>query len=95
LRAEVEEIISLALLDAGDDRLRQLSVHSVQSRGDGAYLSINLIAPGPVNTCDLDGLYEALEHARGWLRQQVAEEVHRKRVPELMLVVLPPWEVEA
>ncbi len=94
LRSEVEEIMSLALLDSADERLRQLFVCSVESKAGGACLVVNVVPTGRLTVAEIEDMQTALDNARGWLRQQIAQEVNRKRVPELVFVVVPPWEPE-
>lgn len=92
LCAQVEEIVSLALGDAADQRLHDLVVQSVSPGPDGARLLVAVVATEPVDMDSIEALHRALEGARPWLRQQVAAGIHRKRTPELAFLVLPRWE---
>ena len=92
LCAQVEEIVSLALGDSADDRLHDLIVQSVSPGPDGNRLLIAVVATEPLDMASIESLYRALEGARPWLRQQVADGIHRKRTPDLAFQVLPAWE---
>jgi len=89
---QVAEIISLSLGDSADSRLHDVLVESVVPTPDGARLLVLVKPTGEATPEQLDELYVALEGARGWLRAQVAGEIHRKRTPDLQFRVLPPWE---
>jgi ribosome-binding factor A len=83
LCAQVEQIASLALGSSRDPRLNQLMVHSVEASADGARLTVNVI-PGDEGSFEsLESLMDALNGARTWLRHQIAEEIVRKRTPEI------------
>ena len=94
LRSEVEEIVALALLDSADARLRQLHVGSVDMKAGGACLVVSVVPAGRPTLAEIEELQSALDHARGWLRRQIAQEVNRKRAPDLVFLVMPPWEAE-
>lgn len=88
LCSEVEQIVTLILGSSVDERLQQLSVHSVEAASDGACLTVYVI---PLGELELDAsleLMEALEGARAWVRQQVACDINRKRTPELRFQLL-------
>ena len=95
LCAQVEETVSLALGDSADERLRDLVVQSVAPGPDGARLLVAVATTSPVDLDRLEDLHAALDSARPWLRQQIAAEIHRKRTPDLVFQVLPPWEEDA
>lgn len=94
LCAQVEEIVGLALGESGDARLRELTMHSVVPGADSSRVLIRVVVPRGAGIDEIEAAYEALTHARSWLRQQVAAEIHRKRTPELDFQVLPAWEAE-
>lgn len=94
LCSEVEEIITLALLDSADERLRQLQVCSVEAKAHGSCLVVSVVPTGRPEATEMEKTQTVLDNARGWLRQQIAQEVNRKRVPELVFLVVPPLEVE-
>lgn len=81
----VLETVSLALGELGDPRLDDVTVLDVEPAPDASRLAVRLSAP-----CDAIADAEAaLVGVRARLRSLVAEELHRKRVPELALVVVP------
>jgi ribosome-binding factor A len=92
LCAQVEQIISFALGEAKDERLRAIAVRSVLPGPDAGRLLVSLTAHEQLTIEQIEQLHAALEHARAWLRRQVAEGIHRKRAPELAFVVLPSGE---
>jgi ribosome-binding factor A len=92
LCAQVEEVIRFALGESIDPRLQTLNVESVAPAPDASRLLVRCVAPPGSKLEDLEALYEALQHARPWLRRQVAAEIRRKRTPELSFAVLPGWE---
>lgn len=92
LCAQVEEVVSLALGAATDQRLLDVFVQSVEPAPDGARLLVTVVPSSSSAPVSLDELLGALEHARPWLRQQVAQEIHRKRTPELAFTVAPYWK---
>ncbi|MCC6898344.1 MAG: hypothetical protein IT377_05180 [Polyangiaceae bacterium] len=85
-------MISLALGASEDARLRELIVHSVAPSAGGATLVVRVVLPGEASIEALEQAYHALAAARGWLRQQVAADIHRKRTPDLDFQVFPSWE---
>lgn len=95
LCAEVERIVGLALGESADSRLHELTVHSVVPGADASRLVVRVVPPREAGIEEIEAAYEALTHARSWLRQQVATEITRKRAPELDFQVLPAWEAEA
>ena len=96
LCAEVEQVAALALGSSRDPRLNQLIVHSVQSSADGARLTVYVTPGDPEGLDSLASLMEALDAARPWLRRQIAEEIVRKRTPEVRFeVVLGAEEPDA
>jgi ribosome-binding factor A len=88
LCAEVEQIAVLALGSSRDSRLNQLMVHSVEASADGAKLTVNVIPGEAENFESLESLTEVLNAARPWLRRQIAEEIVRKRTPEIRFVIV-------
>lgn len=89
LCAQVEDVVSLSLGDSEDPRLRDLVVESVVPGADASRLLVRVVAPEGADLEQIEALYAALQHAGGWLRRQVAAEIHRKRTPELSFLVLP------
>lgn len=94
LCAEVEEILSLCLAAANNRRLQDLTLSRVIAVQGAARLRVEVI---PERTLDWQGLeecYRALERAKPWLRRQLAEELSRKRVPELEFGFVESRELE-
>lgn len=88
LCSQVEQIASLALGSSRDPRLNQLTVHSVRASADGARLTIYVTPGDPDGVESLTSLMEALDSARPWLRRQIAEEIVRKRTPEVRFEIV-------
>jgi ribosome-binding factor A len=86
--------VALALGESADARLRELTVHSVVPGADASRLLVRVVPQNGAGIDDIEAAYEALKHARSWLRQQVAAEIQRKRTPDLDFQVLPAWEAE-
>ncbi len=86
LCGQVARAITIALPTAADPQLRSLLVVEVVPAPDLRRLEVRLAAPldQPV-----DGLVARLGAARSWLREEVAHAIHRKRAPELRLVLVP------
>ncbi len=94
LCSQVAQAISLTLGDSTDPRLHDLAVQSVMPAPDGSRLLVIVVPSEGAELDSLDDILGALEGARTWLRRQVAAEIHRKRAPDLIFQVLPPWEAE-
>ncbi len=88
LCAEVAEVASLALGASTDSRLHQVMVHSVTASDDGGRLTVNVVPNEIADFGELELLMAALDRARPWLRQQVASEINRKRVPEIAFQII-------
>lgn len=85
---QIEEAVSYALAGATSPTLRDLAVVAVEPVRGSSQLRVLLAADD--SDRDLDEVDEALQRAAGYLRGEVARAIHRKRVPVLELVVLPP-----
>jgi ribosome-binding factor A len=72
-----------------DEALRDLVVMDVSPAGSCRRMRVVIRTVGDV---DCAVVLERLEAARGFLRVQIAEAIHRKRTPELVFEVLPPVE---
>ena len=95
LCSQVEQIASLALGSSRDPRINQLMVHSVEASVDGARLTVNVM-PGDTESLEsLESLMDALNGARPWLRRQIAEEIVRKRTPDIRFQVVLGQELES
>jgi len=88
LCAQVEQIASLALGSSRDPRINQLMVHSVDASPDGARLTVNVVPGDPATFESLESVMDALNGARPWLRRQIAEEIVRKRTPEIKFEII-------
>ncbi|MEM9695815.1 MAG: ribosome-binding factor A [Myxococcota bacterium] len=84
LCAQVAEAVHLALAACHDPRLASLFVEAVDPAPTASRLRVVVSADR-----DADGaaILDALAHAGGFLRRQVAGEVNRKRVPQLSFVL--------
>ena len=79
----------MALWAAGDPNLRALLVVSVEPIRGLARLRVTL-APDDITAFDHAVSNEHLSRAHGYLRDEVAQALQRKRVPNLEFVLLPP-----
>ena len=66
--------------------LQGLWVHAVLPEPGGSALIVEVIVDDPAR---LREVMRELEAARGFLRSEVAQAIHRKRTPHLQFVVLP------
>jgi len=89
LCSEVREILSFVFAgDCDDPILQQLTVHDVVPAPDATRLLV--IVCLPESECDnADHAMEALRQIRGYLRSQIADEIQRKRTPDLIFQVMP------
>lgn len=85
---QVEEAVSCALACSASATLRDLFVVGVQPIKGAAQLRVLLSREGDDH--DYEHTQHALNNAQGYLRAEVARSIHRKRVPTLTLVVVPP-----
>jgi len=67
-----------------DERLNKLMILSVEPAPNASRLQIIATTEG-----DPEAASNALQHARGFLRSEVARALQRKRAPELVFAVLP------
>ena len=86
LCGQVAEALRFALAGCGDPRLFDLVVEAVVPAPSASRLRVVVSAEAGV---DAVATLEALERARGYLRQQVAGSIHRKRTPELSFALAP------
>lgn len=75
----------MALASSSDPRLDDASLLDVRTAPGGGPLVVLVSAP-PAKVGVVEG---ALDDARGHLRSEVAQAIHRKRAPDLSLVVVP------
>jgi ribosome-binding factor A len=85
---QVEESVSYALAGSRSALLRDLYVVGVEPVRGAALLRVLVAMEGSQN--ELTDTHEALDRAHGYLRGEVARAIHRKRVPVLHFVVVPP-----
>ncbi|MFO0749064.1 MAG: hypothetical protein U1F43_25890 [Myxococcota bacterium] len=89
LCAQVADALTLALATAQNAALRDLVVVAVTPRRGSACLEVVLEAPPDRAVRELEA---HVKRALGWLRSEVADAIERKRVPELVVVVVPVQE---
>jgi ribosome-binding factor A len=82
---QVHEEIELALAGLGDPVLDGVSVFAVELEGLGSALRIGLVVP---DDRDPSRVREAIERAKGVLREGVAAAIRRKRTPQLTFAVI-------
>jgi ribosome-binding factor A len=70
-------------------------VHSVRAAADGSRLVVHVVPTDLADFSELEQLMSALDHARPWLRRQVASEINRKRVPDIAFQILLNPEVDS
>ena len=92
LCSQVERALSLALMaDCNDSRLFDLEIRSVTPSPDASRLRVvvGVSDPdfGPIDEALHTELEACLANAHGFLRSAVAEELHRRRVPDLAFVL--------
>jgi ribosome-binding factor A len=88
---QVFDALSLALADIDDPLLDDLVLSSVEPAPSAARVQVTLVpARGDL---DLDAALERLNALAGDLRQEVASEVSRRRVPELVFRIAPSADV--
>ena len=85
---QVEESLCIALAGCGDEVLSSMGVESVMPAPDAGHLLVTVSftvepIPDPVEALG------RLHRATGWLREQVAGAISRKRVPELAFRFAP------
>jgi ribosome-binding factor A len=85
LCGQVARTLSLVFSESGDNVLRELVVESVQPAPTSARLLITLSIP----TCVAESIaVHCIERASGWLRNEVAAAIHRRKTPELQFRVV-------
>lgn len=88
---QVFDALSLALADIADPLLDDLVLASVDPAPSAARVQVTLI-PARAGL-DLDAALARLNQVAGELREEVAAEVSRRRVPELVFRIAPPADV--
>lgn len=83
LASQVERVLELCLAGSRNPVLHNLDVLSVwHTQGK---LFVRVVS----STHDANEIANHLAQASGWLRREIAEEITRKRVPELRFEILP------
>ena len=77
LCGQAQEALTLALADCRDNSLTGCTVLSVEPWPDSSRLLVTVV-PNDDNTLP------ALEGAKGWLRSQIAQAIHRRKTPDLV-----------
>ena len=90
---EVERTLGVALSSSRDSLVRDLSVMSVEPAPDGSRLMVTLYPAGALSV-DVAELLAHLGELRGFLRQEIAQALQRKRTPELAFRIVPALETE-
>ncbi len=90
---EVERTLGVALSSSRDSLVRDLSVMSVEPAPDGSRLMVTLYPAGALSV-DVAKLLAHLGELRGFLRQEIAQALQRKRTPELAFRIVPALQAE-
>lgn len=88
LGQEMKETLAVSLPD--DSRLEGFAVGSVFSTGKGNCFVVQVFCTDPNRIFAPESIQKILQENKGILRAEVAQGIHRKRVPELKFEVLPP-----
>ncbi len=80
LCAQVRESVAMTLADSDDEVLLDLFVIDVVGAPDASRLLVQLQAPADTPP---EAVREAVEAVRGRMRRDIADTIHRKRVPSL------------
>ena len=86
------EAVSLALADADlDERLEGAWTVSVDPAPGPERLLVSVALPSGSSGTRAEGALQALMEKKAWLRSELAQAIHRKRVPDLAFrVVMDP-----
>lgn len=87
--AQVQEAVQLALADLDDEDL--LSLFVLEARPAPHIGRIELLVEAPQGA-DLTQLLERLRQMTAYFRTEVANSIHRKKVPDLSFVITPTQE---
>ena len=84
---QIERALSFALSEAPDVELRDLMIVSVEPAPNAR----RLLVTASVLDAEADPLHATtrLQASVGWLRQEIASSIHRRKVPELIVRCLP------
>jgi len=86
LCGQVRRALQMGLADCGDPDLQSLIVLRVEPTGQTSNLCIHLLTPGN-NT---HGLEAKIVAVTGRLRHEVAQNIHRKKTPQLLFQLHTP-----
>ncbi len=87
LCGQVFRILNLALAASRDPTLQSLELRHVEPAPDASRLRVSVTSQDPGQA---GALLERLERAKGWLRQEVASGIRRKKAPDLVFAYVPP-----
>ena len=88
---QVADAIQWFLSDTDDPALTELVLVAARPAPTGARVAVTLAAP---SSEVVESAREALAAIRDELREEVAAEIHRRRVPELMFRIATMEELE-
>ena len=89
---QVQRRLDLALgSELADPVLQGLWINAVTPEPGGRTLLVEVVVP---DVSRVDVVLQHLNAARGLLRSEIAEAIHRKRTPHLRFIVIPPLEGE-
>ena len=94
LCSQVFEVLCIALSECHDPMLEDLVVEQVEPAPSTSRLAVSVSVSVDRPGQNAEEILMALEGARGYLRSQVAAEIHRKRTPELTFRLIPPRRAE-
>lgn len=89
LCAQVADVLTYLLADSEDEVLQDLVVHGVAPTADGGELLVSVQDP---HGHGVERVLAALDAARGRLRTEIGDEIHRRRVPRLSFTIVPSVE---
>ena len=84
---QVFEALSMALAEIDDPLIDDLALMAVDPAPDAKRVLVSLQATR--TDTDLDAAYQRIQELAPELRAEVAAEVHRKQVPELIFKIAP------
>lgn len=82
LCAQVADALNMALADCSDEYLREAFVESVIPAPDSSHMLVKIRT-----TSDKELVVDALNKASGRMRNEIANAIHRKKVPQLRFEV--------
>lgn len=87
---QVAETLDLVLSgECRDERLQSLHVLSVEPAPDASRLLVTVESDLPADEFDHGAILDALASQTGRLRTEIAQSIHRKKVPSLVFNLLP------